>query len=121
MFVTPLIVLKIIVLDHSKWPWLPECGLYPTPCSLPKTATLRFCVTCMRRVFCSTYCLLWYSMVVWGASIIECSIAGVHGCRCCLILFLLGHLLQGQKPVFPHLYSFGHVTYTSIFCKEIIG
>lgn len=32
--------------------------------------------------------------------------------------FLLGYLLYGQEPVFPHLYPFCHVPDGSVFCTQ---
>ena len=57
-----------------------------------------------------TYCLLGPQVEVVRI-VIDVGVARVKS----LVLLLLRHLLNCKKPVFPHLYSLGHVAHTCIF------
>ena len=57
-----------------------------------------------------THCLLGPQVEVVRI-VIDVGVARVKS----LVLLLLCHLLNRKKPVFPHLYSLGHVAHTCIF------
>lgn len=56
----------------------------------------------MLSCFVVAYCLLGVVFVVM-----------IHGCP-----LLLGHLLQGEEPIFSHLDALGHVPHRGVFCQN---
>ena len=60
-----------------------------------------------------THCLLGPQVEVVRI-VIDVGVARVKS----LVLLLLCHLLNRKKPVFPHLYSLGHIAHTGIFWKR---
>ena len=62
-----------------------------------------------------THCLLGKSgtEVEVVARVVDVGVAGVQR----LVLLLLGHLLDREEPVLPHLNPLRHVTDTRVFCN----
>ena len=62
-----------------------------------------------------THCLLGKAgtKVEVVARVVDVCVARVES----LVLLLLGHLLDREEPVFPHLNPLRHVTDTRVFCN----
>ena len=87
--------------------------LYTGPCQSCQQYIYRMFELLWRKVWKDwwrTYCLLGPQVEVVRI-VIDVGVARVKS----LVLLLLCHLLNRKKPVFPHLYSLGHVAHTCIF------